>query len=280
MRTRTKLVALGAMLPLALTLTVASSATAKSSIDPPSVELTLAPGESKTILKKVTASGDQQWIKGRVLKGCELNVRLKPRQRDLTTGGIPAKFKETIEVPEDAEPYTELHCKVKFTRLPICRCQPSLTACLCDLKPVEIGVQEIWVTVLPEAVLACRRGRPTRGCQVNGVSNQRCVGTGGSDVILGTEYRDVIYGRGGDDYIVGFEKSDVLCGGPGDDKLIGNGGGDLLAGEGGDDHLEALGGRDGADGGPGNDYIDGGAGTDTCTDPNDGNQTFPFIDCP
>jgi len=124
----------------------------------------------------------------------------------------------------------------------------------------------------------CLTAKPTRGCRVNGVLGI-CRGGPGTDVMLGTSGRDVMFGRGGEDYMVGFEKADLLCGGPGDDVLIGNGGGDTLSGQGGDDILEGMGGRDALDGGPGNDKLRGGGNVDTCTDPNDGNQTYLFQSC-
>lgn len=154
----------------------------------------------------------------------------------------------------------------------------TLAGFLASGDPIEVAVVcsregRIFLQEDPCAALTL-----TQGCRVNGVLGP-CLGTPGSDVILGTPGKDVIDGRGGDDTIHGFEKKDLLCGGGGDDVLIGGGGGDSLHGENGDDILEGLGGRDTLDGGPGNDKLDGGRGRDTCTDPNDGNQTFPFQSC-
>ena len=87
-------------------------------------------------------------------------------------------------------------------------------------------------------------------------------GTGGPDVILGTDGPDEISGGGGDDTICGLDGDDLLLGGPGDDTLVGGDGKDKLRGAAGDDTLL---------GGPGSDrllpefgfdFVDGGAGSD------------------
>ncbi|MDY7101928.1 MAG: ExeM/NucH family extracellular endonuclease [Actinomycetota bacterium] len=86
-------------------------------------------------------------------------------------------------------------------------------------------------------------------------------GTGGDDVIVGTDRGDIIFGRGGDDVICGGDGADIIDAGTGDDTVFGEGGADLLTGGRGRDLL---------DGGPGRDILLGGLGRDTCpVDPAD-----------
>ena len=66
-----------------------------------------------------------------------------------------------------------------------------------------------------------------------------------------------------DDLVVGTNFGEVIFGGAGDDRLQGGGGDDLLYGEGGADYLSGGPGNDILNGGSGNDTLDGGAGTDT-----------------
>jgi len=152
----------------------------------------------------------------------------------------------------------------------------------------------------------------TSGCTVNGVRNQRCLGTDGDDVIQGTAGADVIVGRGGNDRIdagagndlaCGDDGNDLVQGGRGNDYLLGGagadrleggvGGDDLIGGE-GDDDLRGDAGIDDLTGGPGNDrlrggndrdvlqgsegsdVLDGGGAVDTCTDVD---QAGPFTSC-
>ena len=109
------------------------------------------------------------------------------------------------------------------------------------------------------------------------------VGTGGSDVLVGTNGDDDIRGRAGNDVLTGLDGDDVLRGQRGNDWLIGNGGDDVLRGGAGRDVLIGGSGSDTLIGGPGIDYLfvgvgdtaHGGAGPDYCFFP--GNP-FP-IDC-
>ena len=50
------------------------------------------------------------------------------------------------------------------------------------------------------------------------------VGTGGADVLVGTDRADVIVGRGGDDTIRGKDRADLICAGGGDDLVKGGDG--------------------------------------------------------
>jgi Ca2+-binding RTX toxin-like protein len=158
----------------------------------------------------------------------------------------------------------------------------------------------------------CNGMEATTGCTVNGVPNQRCLGTDGDDVIQGTAGADVIVGGGGQDRIYAGAGNDLACGddgndlveggrgndfllgGAGPDRLRGDAGGDDLIGGEGDDELRGDAGIDDLTGGPGNDHLrggsdrdvlqgsegsdvlDGGGAVDTCTDVD---QAGPFISC-
>jgi Ca2+-binding RTX toxin-like protein len=99
-----------------------------------------------------------------------------------------------------------------------------------------------------------------------GAARPRCfgvratiVGTGGSDVLVGTDRRDVIVGKGGADTIRGKGRADLVCAGGGDDVVKGGDGIDLLFGNGGDDRL--IGGPGFFNQivpGPGDDFVNGG----------------------
>jgi len=93
----------------------------------------------------------------------------------------------------------------------------------------------------------------------------RCTvqGTGGDDVLTGTDGADVICGLGGDDTIVALGGNDVVYGGSGDDELAGGLGADLLYGGWNADELAGGGGPDFLSAGPGADVgCDGGFGVD------------------
>jgi Ca2+-binding RTX toxin-like protein len=109
-----------------------------------------------------------------------------------------------------------------------------------------------------------------------------CYGTAGDDVIVGSDFNDVIHamdgwdtieGHGGDDticagsgqdFVKGGGGSDTIFADPGDDRVEGGPGNDTLIGDYGDDILS--GGRDDdyLDGGDGADALDGGGGEDEC----------------
>lgn len=90
------------------------------------------------------------------------------------------------------------------------------------------------------------------------------IGTGGTDVLVGTRRRDVIHALGGDDTIRGLAGNDVVCGGTGDDELRGGKGRDLLGGGSGDDDLFGGAGQDRLRGGSGDDRLVGDRGLDLC----------------
>jgi Ca2+-binding RTX toxin-like protein len=114
----------------------------------------------------------------------------------------------------------------------------------CDIGAVEL---------VPDP---CATAVPSSGCTVNGVPNQRCLGTDGADTIVGTTGDDVIVARSGDDVVWARTGNDIVCGGKGDDALHGGGGTDQLWGSQGADSLS---------GDPGTDSLDGGPGADACS---------------
>ena len=135
---------------------------------------------------------------------------------------------------------------------------------------------------------------------------QRIVGV---EVVIGTAFRDMLFGayadetlvgngsgdiidgRGGDDRLFAGTGKDAIRGGQGDDLIYdthqgrirawGNGGNDVIIGtfandtiRGGEgrDKIRALAGDDFLDGGPGNDLGNGGVGTDECVRSNGGGR--------
>lgn len=105
-----------------------------------------------------------------------------------------------------------------------------------------------------------------------------------SQVTLGTELDDNLYGYAGDDILSGNAGNDTLDGGEGADQLKGNDGNDILRGGDQNDILEGgagndiLQGQDGDDkllGQAGDDTLYGGSGVDTLTG-GLGNDTYQF----
>src|SRR5262245_1966942 len=76
----------------------------------------------------------------------------------------------------------------------------------------------------------CNGIEATTGCTVNGVRNQRCIGTAGDDVIQGTAGADVIVGGGGQDRIYAGAGNDLACGDDGNDFMEGERGNDFMLG--------------------------------------------------
>ncbi len=72
-------------------------------------------------------------------------------------------------------------------------------------------------------------------CAGLNLSTVTTSGTGGNDLLLGTNADDTLNGGSGDDCIVGGGGNDTLNGGPGNDILIGGAGNDDLNGGGGKD---------------------------------------------
>jgi hypothetical protein len=107
---------------------------------------------------------------------------------------------------------------------------------------------------IPE-ISSCEGRQLTRGCTVNGVPNQLCLGTSGRDTIEGTSGADIITGTFGNDVINGNGGDDMICGGRGNDILHGGDGNDRLFGQ---EEQDILRGNDG------NDALNGGADADVC----------------
>ena len=91
------------------------------------------------------------------------------------------------------------------------------------------------------------------------------TGTGGGDLILGTDGADAIEGRGGDDCIVAGDGPDTVWGDAGSDVLLLGGASDIAEGGGGRDTIHGGAGDDDLDGGRSRDSCDGGSGVDTLT---------------
>lgn len=96
-------------------------------------------------------------------------------------------------------------------------------------------------------------------------------GSGGNDILFGTNRADIISGRGGNDIIFGRGGNDKISGDDGDDKIFGGAGhdwidggkgNDKIFGGAGNDHIHGGKGNDKIFGGSGNDHIDGGSGND------------------
>ncbi|MGB7655427.1 MAG: peroxidase family protein, partial [Novosphingobium sp.] len=112
------------------------------------------------------------------------------------------------------------------------------------------------------------------GVNLDGTPNS---GAESSEVIVGTQWGDMIYAQGGDDTVYGDGGNDIIYGGYGIDRLYGGDGNDtiyggdnpdLIDGGAGDDFIYAessgsdINGADQAIGGSGNDFISGGTGID------------------
>lgn len=126
-------------------------------------------------------------------------------------------------------------------------------------------VLRVWLE--PEIYIAEATGaRPRRispsQCEQE---NPRCLdGSDGSDRIVGTARRDVVFagagddrvwGRGGLDHIATAYGRDFVVGGAGNDTVVTHGNDDRLYGGTGRDHLTAGDGEDFVDAGPGNDWV-------------------------
>ncbi|MBY0323764.1 MAG: peptidoglycan DD-metalloendopeptidase family protein, partial [Reyranella sp.] len=95
-------------------------------------------------------------------------------------------------------------------------------------------------------------------------------GTGGSDLPLGMQTAQTMYGYGGADFLDGGQGNDVLFGGGDNDILQGGAGNDSLEGGAGNDKLRGEAGTDLAKGGHGRDTLVSGGGGDTLFGNGDG----------
>ena len=104
------------------------------------------------------------------------------------------------------------------------------------------------VLMLMVATLVVASGVALAATKVGGPGNNRVLGTGGNDDLLG---------RSGNDRIVGFGGKDVMVGGRGNDRMVGGTGNDFLFGDFGSDRIV---------GGPGDDVIGDGERKDGASD--------------
>ena len=106
-------------------------------------------------------------------------------------------------------------------------------------------------------------------------SYNRIDGTENSDILVGTDSADLIFGYGGDDLITGKDGNDCLYGGNGADLIKSGGGNDTIYGGGGSDYIKLGSGTNSAYGEAGvdilysrsgGDSLDGGSGSprDVC----------------
>jgi Ca2+-binding RTX toxin-like protein len=89
--------------------------------------------------------------------------------------------------------------------------------------------------------------------------NDRLVGDGDSNILMGLDGNNSLEGNGGDDTLTGGGGQDSLSGGAGNDRLEGHDGIDSLNGGDGNDTLVAGVAADTLDGGAGNDMLEGGS---------------------
>ena len=163
-------------------------------------------------------------------------------------------------------------------------CQPTITiGCLttdsdCPPPPVESGPDGPLAIARGLEIVVGQRGltsgivrsaRPS-ATDVLVSPNPTCegrpatiVGTGGADLIVGTNGPDVIVAGSGDDRVYGLNGADVVCLGSGDDYVDAGNGNDIAYGHDGKDQLFGANGADWLNGQWGDDMIVGGADSDT-----------------
>jgi Ca2+-binding RTX toxin-like protein len=122
------------------------------------------------------------------------------------------------------------------------------------------------------AVSAAPLGEADLAALLSAIGISRIVGSGGNDMIEGTEADDQVIGLEGNDRLFGGDADDVIeasdgndraWGGAGDDAIFGEDGNDRLFGEDGADEIDGGDGNDWLAGGDGDDLLEGGAGADT-----------------
>ncbi|PJR09116.1 calcium-binding protein [Sinorhizobium meliloti] len=95
------------------------------------------------------------------------------------------------------------------------------------------------------------------------VKNAPIPGTGGDDILVGSECADAIEGCAGNDLIDGRGGDDAIGGGSGDDHIVGGAGNDAMHGGSGNDIILGADGDDRISGGDGDDRLFGDDGDDT-----------------
>jgi Ca2+-binding RTX toxin-like protein len=107
---------------------------------------------------------------------------------------------------------------------------------------------------------------------------KRIVGNRGSNTLIATGVRDVVWARAGHDLVSGGASADTIHGEEGNDVLLGDNGNDVIWGGGGNDTILGGSGRDTIHGEWGSDVVDAGGGNDVVLmDTNDGH--IDSIDC-
>jgi hypothetical protein len=215
---------------LAIALLCACSAASASSGDSPAGTGIVIRGASSGSHLRLTVSGSQLLVDGRLAEASPVGCRLTRGHRAAACW-LPAAGSVVVEMgPSDD--------KVEvLDPLPV-----PLTAYLGDGSDKLIGNSE----------------RDT--CYPQGERRNRCVGEGGDDVcIAGPDNTDCVGGPG-DDYCRASTGSDGCWGGPGDDVCEMGAGQDGCHGEAGEDRLFGGPAPDRLYGGSGRDYCDGGPG--------------------
>lgn len=88
-------------------------------------------------------------------------------------------------------------------------------------------------------------------------------GTGGSDVLVAGDGKDMLEGGAGDDTLLAGGGNDMVDAGAGNDRVVAGDGNDIVEGGSGNDALMGGAGNDTLHGGAGNDVLNGGSGNDT-----------------
>ena len=123
----------------------------------------------------------------------------------------------------------------------------------------------------------------TAGALASVALAQPFFGTGGDDVITGTDHHDYITGRTGNDTLNALGRADLVLGGRGNDTVNTGDGNDLafggydddsVNGELGNDRVFANRGVDTVTGGPGNDHLWARAPADVTGEPNEPADTL------
>lgn len=70
-----------------------------------------------------------------------------------------------------------------------------------------------------------------------GVTIEKAIGGGGSDLLIGNRANNILYGNGGHDIIHGSEGNDIIYGGSGNDRLFGGSGKDIFYADSGTDWI-------------------------------------------
>ena len=91
---------------------------------------------------------------------------------------------------------------------------------------------------------------------------KRIVGNRGSNTLIATGVRDVVWARAGHDLVSGGASADTIYGEEGNDVLLGDAGNDTIRGGGSHDTILGGSGRDTIHGEWGSDVVDAGGGND------------------